>query len=188
MKAKLSQLLAVAPLALAALTPMAAKGAAVDYFLKLDGIEGESTDKVHSKEIVLDSFSFGMTQAVSAVPGTGGAGGAGKVTFADTAITARISKVSPQLYLNAAGGTKIKSALISVRRPSDRSGGDFYTVKLEDVLLTSLKTGGNSGDTPTETVTMNFGKVTWTYRPQKADGSLDTAVTRFWSLRDGKGG
>jgi type VI secretion system secreted protein Hcp len=177
----------VAPLALAALTPMAAKGAAVDYFLKLDGVEGESTDKAHSKEIVLDSFSFGMSQTLSAPTSTGGAS-VGKVTFSDTAITAKISKVSPQLYLNAAGGTRIKSALITVRRPNDRSGGDFYTVKLEDVLLTSLKTGGNSGDTPTETLTMNFGKVIWTYRPQKADGSLDTPVTKFWSLRDGKGG
>ena len=34
-------------------------GAAVDYFLKIDGIDGESTDDKHKGEIQLESYSFG---------------------------------------------------------------------------------------------------------------------------------
>ena len=34
--------------------------AAVDFFLKIDGIEGESTQKGHEKEIEIQSWSFGV--------------------------------------------------------------------------------------------------------------------------------
>jgi hypothetical protein len=39
----------------------AAGGAAVDYFLKIDGVDGESTDDKHKGEIQLESYSFGRT-------------------------------------------------------------------------------------------------------------------------------
>ncbi|HAF25425.1 MAG TPA: type VI secretion system tube protein Hcp, partial [Blastocatellia bacterium] len=35
---------------------------AVDMFLKLEGIKGESKDKVHKDEIHIESFSWGMDQ------------------------------------------------------------------------------------------------------------------------------
>ena len=37
--------------------------AAIDYFLKLDGISGESKDSKHKGEIEVLSFSFGETQS-----------------------------------------------------------------------------------------------------------------------------
>jgi hypothetical protein len=39
-----------------------AGGAAVDYFLKIDGVDGESTDDKHKGEIELQSFSLGKTR------------------------------------------------------------------------------------------------------------------------------
>ncbi len=188
MKPRLSQLLAMAPAALAAITPMSAGAAAVDYFLKIDGIEGESADKAHSKEIQLDTFSFAASQSSLAVVGPGGGGSAGKASFADTTVTAKLSKASPNLYYGAATGTHFKSAVISARRSGDKNPTDFYTVKLEDIVISSVKTAGTIADGPGETVTMNFSKVTWSYRPQKPDGTLDAAVTRFWSLKESKGG
>ena len=38
---------------------------AVDYFLKIDGIEGESKDSKHAKEIDLLSWSWGASQTGS---------------------------------------------------------------------------------------------------------------------------
>ena len=59
---------------------------AVDYFLKLDGIQGESVDSKHKDEIQIQSWSWGASQ-VSSVAGPGGSG-AGK---------ADMSCVSPKL-------------------------------------------------------------------------------------------
>src|SRR5436309_614292 len=62
--------------------------AAVDYFLKIDGIEGESQDSKHKNEIDLESFSWGETQ--SGTHGAGGGGGAGKVSMQDFHFVMRV--------------------------------------------------------------------------------------------------
>ena len=51
--------------------------AAVDYFLKIDNIPGESEDDKHKSEIQLESWRIGATQ--SGTFASGGGGGAGKV-------------------------------------------------------------------------------------------------------------
>ena len=53
--------------------------ATVDYFLKIDGIDGESTDNKHKNEIDVLSWSWGETQ--SGTMAGGGGGGAGKVAM-----------------------------------------------------------------------------------------------------------
>ena len=45
-----------------------------DYFLKLDGIDGESDDRIHKEWIELSSFSWGESNAVGGGRG-GGRGG-----------------------------------------------------------------------------------------------------------------
>ena len=52
---------------------------AVDYFLNLGTVEGESADHKHKGEIDLQSWSFGATNAGSF--SMGGGGGAGKVSM-----------------------------------------------------------------------------------------------------------
>ena len=44
--------------------------ATVDFFLKIEGIEGESEDRAHKGEIEILSWSWGVTNA-----GTSGGGG-----------------------------------------------------------------------------------------------------------------
>jgi type VI secretion system secreted protein Hcp len=51
---------------------------AVDYFLKIDGIQGESKADRHKDEIDIESLSWGETQ--SGIFAVGGGGGAGKVS------------------------------------------------------------------------------------------------------------
>src|SRR5215475_5550792 len=70
--------------------------AAVDYFLKIEGIEGESTDKTHKNSIQVESFSFGETQAGSASHGSGG--GAGKVQMQDFHFVKKLDRASPSLF------------------------------------------------------------------------------------------
>jgi len=109
--------------------------AAVDMFLKLDGVDGESVDKKHPGTIEVESFSWGMEKAASS---GGGGGGAGlPATFSDFTIHKLLDKSSPVLMLACATGQHIKSAQLYVRK----AGGtqtDFYVVTLSDILVTSF--------------------------------------------------
>ena len=82
------------------------------YFLKLDGIPGESTDAKHKDEIELMSFAWGVTDAAS----PSGGGSAGRAKFQDFHFTMLVNKASPQLFLATASGKHIKEGNLAVRR------------------------------------------------------------------------
>lgn len=184
MKPKLSHLLALAPAALATLAPLSAGAAAVDYFLKIEGIEGESATKGHEKEIALDSVTFGVANTAS-VTVTGGAG-AGKASLSDMLSATKLSKASPKLYLTAATGARIPSVQLSVRRSANTF--DFYTVKLSEVVISGVQTQGKSGEVPSETVTMTYSKAVWTYTPTTTKGTADSPISTTFDLKTNKGG
>lgn len=158
--------------------------AAVDYFLQIDGIDGESMDSQHPGTIEIDSFSWGVSNA--GTMGHGGGGGSGKASFQDFHFTSKVSKASPKLMLAVAKGEHIPRAILFVRK----SGGnqqDYYIIRLEDVMVTSYQSsaGGSSGDVPTDQFSLNFSKIEFEYKPQNADGSLGEAVRASWDLKKG---
>ena len=61
-------------------------------------------------------------------------------------------------------------------------------MKLNDVLITQVLEVSASGETGSETVSLNFGKVHFEYKPQKEDGSLDAAVFFKYDLKTNKEG
>jgi type VI secretion system secreted protein Hcp len=145
---------------------------ASDYLLVIDGIPGESLDPKHSGAIVVQSFTWGVTQV------------SGKPTFSDITFTRVIDKSSPLLFLNSAGGKTLKKATLFVRKASD-TPLEYYVIILTDVIITSVQTAASGSGNPNESFSLNFGKVEVNYTPLKADGSLDLAgATRFgWDTR-----
>src|SRR5262249_5095697 len=88
--------------------------AAVDYFLKVGGIEGEASCDKHKGEIDVASFSFGVSQMGSHGAGTGG--GTGKAHFTDLNIHTKVNKGSPKVFLGCAVGEHYKKAVLTVRK------------------------------------------------------------------------
>jgi type VI secretion system secreted protein Hcp len=158
---------------------------ATDYFLKLDGIEGESTDAKHKGWLDVDSWSWGENVPVQ--PATGSGAGVGKVHFQDFRFTSRVSKASPKLFLACASGQHLKEAQLVGVKASAKATQEFLTWTFSDVLVTSYETGGAEGDdVPFDHVSLHFSKATIAYKAQKADGSLDTAVTAGWDAKTNK--
>jgi type VI secretion system secreted protein Hcp len=158
--------------------------AAVDYFLKLKGIEGESTDHKHKAEIDVESFSWGETNAGSHAGG--GGGGAGKVQMQDFHFVMKQNKSSPKLMQACASGEHIGEGLLTCRK----AGGDqqeFLTVKMTDLLISSYQTGGSHGDVvPMDQISLNFSKIEVEYKEQKPDGTLGGAVKAGWNVKENK--
>jgi len=159
---------------------------AVDYFLKIDGIEGESQDSKHKNEIDIESWSWGEANSGSHAYGSGG--GAGKVDMHDFSFTMRVNKASPKLLLACASGQHIKSGLLTCRK-AGKDQQEYLKVKFSDLLVSSFQTGGSSGDVvPVDQIALNFSKIEYEYAPQKPDGTLDAKVPVHWDLKQNKGG
>ncbi len=158
--------------------------AQVDYFLKIDGIEGESQDAKHKGEIDVLSWSWGATN--SGTMHAGGGGGAGKVSMQDIHFTQQINKATPKLAQACATGEHIKKAVLTCRK----AGTDqqpYLTVTFSDVLVSSYQTGGHSeGVIPTESLTLNFAKIEFEYKEQKADGTLGGTTKFGYDLKSNK--
>jgi type VI secretion system secreted protein Hcp len=160
--------------------------AAVDYFLKVDGIQGESKADKHKDEIDIQSFSWGATQSGSFA--AGGGGGAGKVAMHDFHFTMGHNKASPALMLACAQGDHIKSAILTCRK-AGKDQQEFLKVTMSDCLVSSFQTGGGGGDvTPADQISLNFAKIEHEYKEQDATGKLTGSVKKWFDLKSVKGG
>ncbi|MGA9627677.1 MAG: type VI secretion system tube protein Hcp [Bryobacteraceae bacterium] len=158
--------------------------ATVDYFLKIDGIPGESQDKTHKNEIQLNSFSWGATNAGTSA--TGGGAGAGKVHFSDFSITKSVDKASPKLMLACANGEHIKSAVLTCRK-AGKEQQEYLKYTFTDLLISKFWIGGTEV-MPADEVSLNFSKVEMEYKAQKADGTLDGAIKASYDVKQQTGG
>jgi type VI secretion system secreted protein Hcp len=157
--------------------------AAFDYFLKIDGIEGESADAMHKGEIDVESWTWGETQAR---PPGGGGGGAGKVAMSDFSFTTKLSKASPKLFLSCAEGSHIKAAWLTARRAAAKTADYFLKYRFSDLLISSYQTGATSEEAPIDQVSFNFAKIEVEYKEQKADGSFGAGFKAGWDLKANK--
>lgn len=159
--------------------------ALVDYFLKIDGIKGESNDAKHKDEIELESFSWGETN--TGTHAGGGGGGAGKVAMQDFHFMMKINKASPELMLACAEGRHIKQAVLTCRK-AGKEQQEFLKITFEGLLCSSYQTCGSHGSDviPVDQVSLNFTQIKMEYKPQKADGTLDAAVTAGWNVKTNK--
>jgi len=114
---------------------------AIDYFLKIDGIEGESTDKDHKGWIDVLSFSLEAKQ--------------GRVTSQDFHFVKLIDKASPKLFAASCGGVSPGPAVFATRKAGEGQK-DFFVVSLKEVLISSVSISGAGGDPPSETLSLRF--------------------------------
>ncbi|SFU99374.1 Hcp family type VI secretion system effector [Pseudoduganella namucuonensis] len=153
---------------------------AVDMFLKLDDVKGESRDGKHKDEVDVLAWSFGAANA--GTTHTGGGGGAGKVSVQDLSITKWVDKASPNLIMATCSGKHFKEALLTVRKAGDNPL-EYLKVTMKEVLVSKVATGGSGGEERlTENITLNFSWFKVEYTPQKADGSGDAAVEAAWDI------
>jgi type VI secretion system secreted protein Hcp len=157
---------------------------AVDVFLKLGDIKGESKDAAHKGEIDVLSWSWGVSQ--TGTMGVGGGGGAGKANFNDLSIMHSVDKASPVLMAKCATGEHIKEATL-VSRKAGKGQQEYLIIKMSDILVTSVQPSGSS-EHPMESVSLNFAKIDFEYKPQKEDGTLDAGVHFKYDIKANKEG
>ena len=151
--------------------------AASDFLLEIDGIKGESSDKDHKGAIQLDSFSWGVSQTGIVI---GGGGGSGKVSLQDFHFSSATGSASPLLLSSTATGKHIAKAVLTVRKSGEKPV-DYIKIQLEDLLVSSYQAQGVNNQQPTDSVSLNFTKISWVYQPASADGSAPAPIKIDWT-------
>ena len=156
--------------------------AQADFFLKIDGIQGESQDATHTNEIQLYSVNFGVTNTGSGGFGTGS--GSSKSNVHDMTFTKLVDKASPNLFIACATGKSIGNATVILRKAGGDKPVEYLVYKLTEVFVSSLNTSASEGGgIAQESLSLNFSKVEWTYKPQNADGSAGAAITAGYDIK-----
>lgn len=149
---------------------------AVDAFLKLGDLKGESPVDGFEDQIQVLSWSWGMSQTGTTHSGSGG--GAGKVNVQDMAVTHYVDTASPNIIMACCSGKHFEEATLTLRKAGD-TPLDYLVLTLNDLIVTSVSVGGSEGEERnTENFTLNFAKFKYSYQPQdnkgaKAGGTVD---------------
>ncbi len=153
---------------------------AVDMFLELDGVKGESVDDAHKGKIDVLAWSWGISNTGTFHHGSGG--GAGKANFQDISITKYIDGASPDLMLYCANGKHFAKGKLIVRKAGE-TPLEYVGVSFEKVLVTAYTTGGSGGEERlTENVVLNFAKVKVEYVTQNEKGGKGDTKVFGWDI------
>ena len=159
-----------------------------DAFLKIDGVDAESSDSKHKGEIEILSFHWGVSQAITGTVSSTGTFSGQRCDMTALAIVKQLDKSSPKLAQACAAGDHFKEATLTL----SRAGGDkqpYMKYKLSDVLIENLSTGGSSqgeGGVPTEEVGLRYAKIELEYTVVGTDGKAAGNVTGGWDLKENK--
>jgi type VI secretion system secreted protein Hcp len=145
---------------------------AFDAFIKIDGIDGESTDDKHAGWIEVLSCDAKVSQQVSHTASSSGGASAEKADFSDFRFTKQMDKASPKLAMFCAAGSHLDSVLVEFCR-SGTEKVTFMQYKMTNCMISevAMVAGAAAGtELPTEEVCINFGKIEWCYTVQKRQG------------------
>ena len=155
---------------------------AVDYFLKLDSITGESVDQNFPNQINVLSFAWGGTQTTS-VAGTGGSG-AGKVSLDEFNITKYYDSSSPEVFKAMLLGSHISSGTLSAVK-SGANGKPFLVLTFAELFVTSQQINAST-EIPTESVTFSYNTIKVDYSKQNEQGNLTSVGAVSYDLKANK--
>jgi type VI secretion system secreted protein Hcp len=147
--------------ALMLLAALAGSARAADYYLKIGGIDGESSDRAHPKWIELISVAWetGMARGIAGC--TPGRECRGNITAEHVTITKTVDKASSKFEAAKQEGHRFPSAILHLVK----NGAVVGTYTFEGLAVTNYRRLPQGGP-PTEQITMAFQKVDWSHATQ----------------------
>lgn len=174
-----AKIFSVAALLTLAAIPIAQ--ASDSYFLKFDGVKGESTDKDHKDWIAFDSFSWG----VHAIPGSGH--DPSSIEFDDFSWTQHIDASTPLLFGLLANGKNIPEAIAELVAPIGGTSRTYFRMTFNDVLLSSMSLTGGAPSVPSLLGAFSYGSIQFDYWSFDHHGGVARHETAKYDLDRGKG-
>jgi type VI secretion system secreted protein Hcp len=148
---------------------------AVNAYIKIADVTGGSTAAEHAGEIEVLSWSHGFSQPTSPTRSTAGAGSVEQANHSNFTFTKYIDSATDDLLKYCWNGKQIATATITCYRAdgaTDNKPIEYLKVEMQHVVVSNFSISGGAGDVPVENVSLDYGIVKYTYKPQKkADGT-----------------
>jgi type VI secretion system secreted protein Hcp len=156
---------------------------AIDVYLQIDGIRGESADSTHKDWIECESVTWAVRQPKSATASTAGGHTAERCEHRDIFISKLSDLASPILLQYCSAGKTIPRARFEFMR-ADGQGKrvKYFEIELENVLIGAVLPSIASGDILSEQVALKYSKVKWKYTQQKVAGGIAGNTAGGWDL------
>jgi type VI secretion system secreted protein Hcp len=160
---------------------------AIDVYLQIDGIKGESADDKHPGWIECTAVHWGVLQPRSATASTGGGHTAERAELSDIVFGKLSDLASPILLQTCASGKTIPKAKFEFMR-ADGQGMriKYFEIELENVLIGEVRPGIDPGEILSEFVGLKFSRVKWKYSQQKVSGGAGGNTAGAWDLATNK--
>ena len=139
-------------------------------YMKFGSIKGQVTTEGFKDWIELNSFQFGVSRGVSS-----GAGGATRESSAPSISEIVVSKYldssSAKLYQDSVAGAFDTKVKIKMTTTTKNKVETFLTYELSDCGVSSYSQS-SGGDTPMESLSLNFIKIMYTPTPLDKSGQI----------------
>jgi type VI secretion system secreted protein Hcp len=155
---------------------------AIDVYLQLEGIKGESTDEKHKDWIECQYLDWRISQPMSATSSSNGHT-AERCEHSSLAIR-KLSDVSTPILLQTCSmGRTIPSAKIELFR-ADGQGAriKYFELELTNILVSDVAPEIYEGEMLSEHLGLKYSKVKWRYTQQKAGGGSGGLTAGGWDL------
>jgi type VI secretion system secreted protein Hcp len=179
-----------------------------DFFLKLDGIQGESKDQGHAGEIDIDGWSFGVNdydpgESRDARAASGGrddlpvfrsadrkaeilsgSAMAGSVRVGDLHLSKRVDAASAPLLKASTTRQKIAKAVLTCRKAAGADGLEYLQIQLQDVMVSSWQVAASADRVvPGEKLVLSYARIEFTYQPQGSKGTAEGKKHAGWDRK-----
>ena len=160
---------------------------AIDVYLQIDGIKGESMDDKHKDWIECIAVNWGVSQPRSATASTGGGHTAERCEHQEITLNKLADLASPILLQTCSAGKTIPKARLEFMR-ADGQGEriKYFEIQLENVLIGAVRPDVKEGAIIQEMVQLKFSKILWKYTQQKVTGGAGGNTSGGWDLATNK--
>jgi type VI secretion system secreted protein Hcp len=156
---------------------------AIDVYLHIDGIKGESADETHRDWIECLAVHWGLRQPKSATSSTAGGHTSERCEHGEIVITKIADLSTPILLQTCATGRTIPKARMHFMR-ADGHGQRirYFEIELDNILIGGVSPSVYEGSILSEHVGLKFSGVKWKYTQQKISGGAGGSASGGWDL------
>lgn len=160
---------------------------AIDVYLQIDGIKGESQDSAHQGWIECTEVHWSVIQPRSATASTAGGHTAERAELKDV-VFGKLADLSSPILLQtcAMGKTLAKATFEFMRSDGDGKPVKYFEIQMENVLISGVSPSLLPGTILSEHISLKYSKIKWAYTQQAIGGGARGTTVGGWDLAANK--
>jgi type VI secretion system secreted protein Hcp len=154
---------------------------AMDGYIQIGDIKGECAEDKHKEWINIRDLKFGVNLPIIGFKSEGEANISDRGNFYDIYFGKGVDKTTPKLLEAVAKATLFEKVIIEMCQTLNNVHDVFLKLTLEKVYITSVRDSLAGGSIMSESVGLNFGKMTMTCKPLDMEsGKFGGQIEKIW--------